>query len=226
MATDIIDFIPGVTPAVPLCPTKVVKDKILESMRLFCEQSKIWIKPLDPISLVAQTAEYPLTTVDVEGEGNTLANLYDMVGIEHVEIDTQSLDPTAERYLNSNERGWRRHSQYEPRRYYGTPERTIVMVFTPNANRTDVMDIWLSVMPLRTATQVDDFLFTDWKRGIEFGAIALLKEVPDMPWTNAESAIYYWNRFQEEVDKAHERKIAGYSERQGSLWFVPDNSYV
>lgn len=226
MATNIIEWIPGVAPAVPLCPTKVIKDKIIESMRVFCEKSKIWIKELDPISQVANQDEYDLTAVQVTGEGDVLGNLYDMVGVEHVEIDQQSLDPISERYLNSNERGWRRHTQLVPRRYFGTPQRTLYLVFTPSANRTDVIDTWLSVMPLRSATQVDDFLFTDWKRGIEYGAIALLKEIPAMPWTDAESSLYYWNRFQEELDIALERKAAGYDEGQASLWFTPDESYI
>lgn len=226
MATQIIEFIPGVTPAVPLCPTKIVKDNILESARIFCEKSKIWIKQLEPISQVANQALYDLTAVDVLGTGSALSTLYNMVGIEHVEIDQQSLDPISERYLNSNERGWRRHTQNVPRRYFGTPERELRLVFTPSSNRTDVIDAWVTIMPLRTATEVDDFLYIDWKRCIEYGAIALLKELPSMPWTDGEGALYYWNKFQEELDIALERKAAGYAEGQASLWFTPDESYV
>lgn len=226
MATNIVDFVPGVAPAVPLCPTKIIRDNIIESARIFCEKSKIWIKDLDPISQVANQPLYDLTAVQVTGEGDTLGNLYDMVGIEHVEIDQQSLDFTSERYLNSNERGWRRHSQNVPRRCYGTPDRQLRLVFNPSSNRTDVIDVWVSVMPLRTATVVDDFLFTDWKRGIEYGAIALLKEIPSMPFTDVQSSMYYWNRFQEELDIALERKMSGYDEGQSSIWFTPDESYV
>ena len=226
MAVPILDFLPGVAPAVPLCPTKIILDNIREGARLFCENSKIWIKQLEPISQVANQELYDLKTTQVLGTGTNLEDLYDMVGIEHVEIDQQSLDPISERYLNSNERGWRRHTQTVPRRYYGTPDRELYLVFRPNSNRTDVIDVWVTIMPLRTAVDVEDFLFIDWKRAIEYGAIALLKEIPSMPWTDAESALYYWNRHQEEVDKALERKLSGYSEGQASLWFAVDESYV
>ena len=96
------------------------------------------------------------------------------------------------------------------------------MVFTPNANRTDVLDVWVSLKPLRSATAIEDFLYRDYKRGISFGAIALLTEIPSMPWTSAESALYYWNRFQEEVDVALEKKLAGYADYQGQMFITPD----
>lgn len=226
MAATILQFLPGVAPSVPLCPTKIIKDNIIESMRIFCEKSKIWIKQLEPISQVAQQRAYDLDTVNELVSGSPINTLYDIVSADHVEIDQQSLDPISERYLNHNERGWRRHSQNVPRRFYVDPDRNLNLIFTPSSNRTDVIDVWVSVMPLRTATDVDDFLFIDWKRGIEFGAIALLKEIPSMPWTDAESSLYYWNRFQEELDQALERKLAGYNEYQSSIWFTPDESYV
>lgn len=220
--TAIVDMLRDVTPAVPICPTKTVKDNIVESARIFCEKTKIWTEQLEPMSLVANQREYDLTVVNKLNTVDPIGDVGDIVTIEHVEIDQQSLDPISERYLDATERGWRRHRQRTPRRFYGTPLFYLGLVFTPNANRTDVMDVWVSLKPLRGATEIEDFLYRDWKRGIAYGAIALLKEIPRMPWTDVESALYYWNRQQEEIDIALEKKLAGYADYQGQMFITPD----
>ncbi len=226
MATNITEFIPGVAPAAPLCPTTVLKREIIESLRIFCDKVKIWIKETDPIDLVANTASYDLNLVNETGTANAIGTLGDIVGLEHVEINQLSLDAISERYLNSNERGWRTHTQQVPRRYFMGPERSVRLVFTPNFNNAGGMVCWVTMQPLRSATDIEDFIFDDFRLAIEYGAIALLKEIPDTPWTNAESALYYWDKFKMECDEALEKKLAGYSEYQGQIYFTPDNSYV
>lgn len=180
----------------------------------------------EAIDIVASTALYDLTIVNQEGTVNPIGTLGDIVSIEHLEINNLSLDPISERYLNSNERGWRTHSQQTPRRYFMGPDRKARLVFTPNAANVGGLVVWTSMQPLRSATSVEDWLYDDFKLAIEYGAIAQLKEITATPWTDAESAMYYWDKFRQQSDIALEKKLAGYTEYQGQIYFTPDNSYV
>jgi hypothetical protein len=222
MATDILEFLPIVAPAAPMCPTKIIKEKIIEACRKFCHETKLWVVQVEEQDLVAATAAYDLTTMIVEGTvDTTIAEVGDIVAIDHVEIDNYALRTTAEAFLNEQEYGWRSRSEQVPRRFMMGPDRQIVFVYTPSQNKTGGVSIWLSMKPLWAATEVEDFFFTDWRKAIEYAAQAYLLEIPKMPWSDEQAAMVMWAKFANELEDAFDHKMAGYGDHQAALYMRP-----
>lgn len=229
MATDIMNFFPNIAAAVDLCPTAVIREKIIEAIRKLCEETGLWTEQLQAISVVASTAEYDMTAdtillVDGSTQVNTIA---DVVLVEHVELENIDLEPTSKRYLDENERGWRQHSESRPRRFLMEPDKQLRLVYTPSQAVTDGLDVWLTLKPVRPTSisatvTVQDFFFKDFRLMIEWGALALLKEVPGVPWTDPEAAMFYWGKWNDEMDDAYEKKDEGYTDHQSSVYFRPD----
>lgn len=227
MAIDIIDFIPGVAPAAPMCPTKIIKERIVEALRLFCHETKLWTVRLEDQGLTANQAEYDVTAMNEFVSTAAINTIGEPVALDHVEIDEMSLETTSEAYLNEMERGWRGRVEARPRRFYMGPNRKIVFVYTPSIDRASGVDIWLSLKPLWTATQVEDFLYNDWKKAIEYAAQAYLLEIPKMAWSDPAGATYFWDKFSQQLEDAYEHKAAGYGDHQAALYMVPNrNRYV
>jgi len=53
----------------------------------------------------------------------------------------------------------------------------------PNATESNVVSVRASFAPTNTATQVADVLYTDWIETISAGAIALLQDIQDEPFS-------------------------------------------
>ena len=53
MATDIMNFMPNIAAAVDMCPTAIIRDKIIETVRMFCWESNLWVERLEAQSVVA-----------------------------------------------------------------------------------------------------------------------------------------------------------------------------
>lgn len=224
MATDILDFLPVVAPAAPMCPTKIIKEKIIEAVRKFCHETKLWVVRVEEQGLVADTAAYDLSAMNTYDDALvTIADTGDIVAIDHLEVDNFALRTTSEAYLNENEYGWRSRVEQVPRRFYMGPNRQAVFVYTPSSDKADGVDIWLSMKPLWTATEVEDFFFSDWRKAIEYAASALLMEIPKMAWSDEQAAMMMWAKFANELDDAFDHKAAGYGDHQPSVYLRPSS---
>lgn len=222
MATEILDFLPVVAPAAPMCPTKIIKEKIIEAVRKFCHETKLWTVRVEEQGLTANTASYDLTAMNTYDDDQvTIAETGEIVAIDHLEIDQMGLITTSIAYLNENERGWRSRTEPVPRRFCMGPDRNVVFVYTPSQAKTDGVDIWLSMKPLWTATTVEDFFYSDWRKAIEYAAQALLLEIPKMPWSDPETSTVMWMKFNGELEDAFEHKAAGYGDHQAVFYMRP-----
>jgi len=222
MATDILDFLPTVAPAAPMCPTKIIKEKIIEAVRKFCHETKLWVVRVEAQNLTAATAAYDLTAMNTYDDALvTIAETGDIVAIDHAEIDNYALRTTSTAFLNEQEYGWRSRTEQVPRRFLMGPDRQIVFVYTPSQDKTGGVDIWLSMKPLWTATEVEDFFFTDWRKAIEYAAQALLMEIPKMPWSDDQTAMMMWAKFANELEDAYDHKASGYGDHQASFFWRP-----
>jgi len=226
MAVDILDFIPGVAPAAPMCPTKIIKERIIEALRLFCHETKLWTVQLEEQGLTKDVAKYDVTAMNELSSGTAISTVGEVVAIDHVELNGLALETTSEAYLNEMERGWRSHTEPKPRRFYMGPSREIVFVYTPSLTTADGLDLFLSLKPLWSATQVEDWFYNDWKKAIEYAAQAYLLEIPKMAWTDPAGAGYFWQKFNEQLDDAYDHKAAGYGDHQAAHYMRPDRRYV
>jgi hypothetical protein len=233
MATDIMEFFPNVAAAVDLCPSAVIRQTIIEAIRKFCEETNMWVERLQAQSVVASTAEYDLTadTILLYDGSTQLNTVADIDLVQHVELSNIDLEPTSQRYLDENERGWRQHSESRPRRFLMEADRQLRLVYTPSQAVSSGLDIWVCLKPIRPTSisatiTVEDFLFDDFRLMIEWGTLALLKEVPLVPWSDPEAATFYWGKWNTEMENAYEKKREGYTDHQGSVYFRPDYDEV
>lgn len=231
MATDIMQFLPNVAPSADMCPTAMIREFIIETIRRFCEETGLWVERLQAISVVADQATYDLKadTVLLYDGVTQLNTIADISLLEHVELSNIDLETTSVRYLDENERGWRQHEESRPRRFIMRPDRLLELVYKPSQAVTDGLDIWVCLKPVRptsTATYtVEDFIWTDFRKMIEWGTIALLLEMPKVPWSDPEAAGYYWAKWNDELADAYEKKDDGYTDHQSSLYFRVDDRY-
>lgn len=301
MSTSITSFVKGVAAGVPLCPTRLIREKLIETLREFCEKSCLWSERLATFALTANTGEYTLTTKYKYGEamtlnttlsgaaettvdvgsggipsdapstgtliitldsgstktvaytahdsddgftiaatdfssdnatsGNqvviTIASYGDLNRCEHVIVNSLDLDPTSERYLDENERNWRTYTEAQPRRFFTGRNRKLNLVYTPSLAFTtsNGAQVWVSLRPSRSAASFEDFLYDDHRLCIEWGTLALLMEIPNVPWADPKGALYYRGKFENELADAIEAKRAGYSDYQSSYRFTADSRH-
>ena len=233
MATDIMNFFPNIAAAVDICPTAVIRENIIEAIRKLCEESYIWKERLEAISVVADQATYDLTADGIlMYDGVTVLNTVAQIALlEHVELSNIDLEPVSERYLDENERGWRQHSEARPRRVSMGPDRVLRMVYTPSQAVADGLDIWVSCKPIRPASitstiTVENFFWDDFKLIIQWGTLALLKEVPGVPWSDPDAAAFYWGKWNTDMEEVYDKQSNGYTDAQGSVYCMTDDRYV
>lgn len=230
MATDIMNFFPRVAATVDICPTAVIRENIIEAIRRFCEESYLWVERLQAISVVADQADYDLSLDAVLlYDGSTILNTVgDIALAEHVNLSNIDLEPVSRRYLDENERGWRQHTESRPRRFMMETDKLLSLVYTPGQAVASGLDIWLALKPLRptsiTATYtVEDFFWKDFRLMIEWCALALLKEMPGVPWSDPEASMFYWGKWEHDMEDVYDKKAAGYVDLQSSVRFVADD---
>jgi len=224
LTIDPLEFMPNIAPAFNLAPTAIIRSWIIEVCRKFCWESLLWREQIDPVSVVANQALYDLTAdsivlLDTSTIVNTIANV---VSSEHVELSNIDLETTSERYLDENERGWRHNTESRPRRFMMDNKRQLQLVYTPTQAITDGLDIWLTLMPLRSSTLIEQFIYDDYRLAIENGTLASMLEMPGVPWNNPDGALFYWNKWDMYMDDATDRKTSGYTDHQASYYFRPD----
>ena len=58
-----------VVPVAQLCPNPIIRREIVNACRDLCDRTMLWVTKLDPINVVANTAEYQLSTSGAEIAG-------------------------------------------------------------------------------------------------------------------------------------------------------------
>ena len=199
MATNITSWIPDVSPAAPGCPNQVLKSSILEICRDFCKHTQLWNnQALTAIDIVALTADYTLSSL-----------LGDIAFIDAVLVDSNPIWPTTIEELNALFRYWRSTTETRPSRYVVEAADSIKLVYKPSEAVTAGLEVFVSLMPLRTATTVQDFIYRDHKEAIANGAIGKLLDIPNVPWSNIELAAVYTSRYEAARDTAKLMKFTG-----------------
>jgi hypothetical protein len=79
-----------------------------------------------------------------------------------------------------------------------------------------VLNVWVALKPLDTATTVPDILYTDWRKGIGYGARWKLFGMPGKPWTSGEMMKYWETRYMKERSRAWHKTREGRTQYQGT----------
>lgn len=200
MATAITAWHKLISPFLPGCPNPVMTEYLRETLRDFCEETKLWDNNvLTAISLVANQPTYALTHASGE-----------IVHIDHAEMDEVPMQPTSIEILNRHFVNWR-HSTTKKPQYYFMPSagESIQLVYTPSENLADALVVWVSLKPLEAATTVEDFLWSDYRYAIRDGALGQLLQIPNKPWSNPDIGFLREQKYEAARATAKNSKLRG-----------------
>ena len=172
-----------------LCPNPLIKKELIDVLRFFCKETCLWYEQLEDIDTVAEQASYALTSSNG-----------DVASIRRAELSGVRLDPTSETVLDRESTDWRTKIGAVDSYFMGA-DRNIRLVYKPVDAVTDGLAVWVNLMPLLTATEVEDFIFNDYRDIITLGTRARLLAHPDRPWSAPAAAMAYEEKFMAQVDE-------------------------
>jgi len=212
------DFLPEISPEVAGCPEPSIIIAARNSVIEFCEKSLYWAVNLDPIDVVANEHTYPLDSPESDSI---------VTGILVAMHDGMPLDPTSEdlldlewpsyqnKYKNVLRYGlgepWRTTVVTKPALFFGPTPREIRLVGIPEASLVDGLTIKAGIKPNPTSEEVGDIVFEDYHEAIAWGALYRLLMQAGKAWANKEMAVSYKALFDEKVNEAKGRRLAGYN---------------
>ncbi len=207
MATDVSSFRSEISPDFPGCTNAMLDKANLRGCIWFCERTLIWHELLTAIDLVADTSTYSLSPTT----GNVVTVLY-------ARHDTSPISHKTEAWLEDMlVSGWRTRTSTTPRFFYLPESRaSIRLVYIPEEGDTAALNVDVALKPERTATSVEDFLYTDWLDAISYGARKYLFSMKTQPWFDPKAGLYYDQMFKREIGKAKAAWSTGFSGLQGA----------
>jgi hypothetical protein len=164
----------------------------------------LWVTRLDPINVVADTAEYQLALSGAE-----------IAGVDRAEFNGKRMDPVSESALDeddsqANYSTWRTQSCDAPKRYFVTSDKKIRLVYIPDTALASGLVVWVYAIPLITATTVPAFLWENFKDMISDGAKGRLKAICDMPWSDMQAAANFLGSYEFQMTAAKQKKHQGF----------------
>jgi len=179
MATNITKWTPKIAPYVPFCPDPVIEEYIIDTLRDFCQFTRLWDEnELTAIDIVEDTATYALTSASG-----------DIVCVDYVEVDGVPIHPVSVDELNKRGVLWRDLDASRSSRYIVGMDDNITLVYTPNEDVDAGLSVWVSLKPLEAATTVEDFLWNQFKDIISDGVRAALLGIKNRPWSDLQESL-------------------------------------
>lgn len=154
-------FLPYVLPSVAGCSQPLAEQSIRDAAIQFCEDTHYLQLVSDPIDLVAGVSEYD---IDVPVGHDVARLLNTWFGPEQ--------RPTG-----------------RPQRAEFIAPSTLRIWPVPQDNRPAAMQTCIALKPSRTATSLDDSMFSDWVEGIAAGAVQRICSVPGQAFSSDKDAL-------------------------------------
>lgn len=170
-------FVKYVGPEAERCPRPLLLRALLDAAIEFCHESLIATETLAAFDLDENVHTYTLTPTTG----------YEVISLKRLEMDDEPLEITSEKLLDANGANWRHFETATPTKVYQPLPNTVRFVPTPDADSVVaesgiVAEVY--IQPSDDATAVPDVLYEFYRRAIAAGALAILCDMRDQPWTN------------------------------------------
>lgn len=170
-------FLPWVIPFAPGCSEPMAVQALRDAAIEFCEESQLIQQWLDPITLVEGQSVYDLDAPSQQKVAMILAATIDRTPISKM----PAIFVSAQAGDNGTPQG----------AYTTAPDSVLQLALeappdAAAAGRT--LAVKAALAPSITATAVDDQLHADWLRGLADGALSILLDIPNQPFTDAPRA--------------------------------------
>lgn len=193
------DFLPYVLQDVPGCPEIAAVHAIRNTVIDFCEKSLVLQADLDPVSLVAGTADY-----DLEPPAGTLVTQIIKLYYRNQELAPAARDEI-ERAAYFNPAAINADERADPRTWSQKDQRTFSVFPIPKNAEKDAITIRVSLKPTRSSSSCDSVLFEDYAEYIGAGAKARLMLTPNKAYTNPNLVVTQNQLYMQGVNMARQR---------------------
>lgn len=139
-----------------------------------------------------------------------------IVEVRSVKFDGEDLEAKGEDWLDINIPNWQISMASAPKYYTVDRDRKLRLVPVPSENIENALHVWVSLKPLRSATSVENFLYTDWLETITDGALSRLLSMTSQPWRDFEAADYFRKRYEISRYSGFRRGRHGYSKARNN----------
>ena len=197
-------FLSEILPDVPGCTADMATNALRNTIIEFCEKSLCYRQTLDPV-----TAQENITDYDLEPpKGYRVQKIMQMwyLGREMEALAPDGIGLPDPYRINIS--GYTA-SKGPPAGYTQKDVDTFTILPIPDQKYTNAITMRVALVPLRTVTEVEDFLFELWGETIGYGAKARLMLTPGKPYSNPEAATYNQARFVSGLNDARQRAARG-----------------
>lgn len=168
------DYLSAIRPWLPDCPDMIIRDAVKDAAAEFCEETECWIESAD-LDVVPGEREIPIASLIVPTSMTIVHPVW--MGNEDGDIE-----PRSPRWLDRNRPGWR-YENGTPE-FFTIPVRGTILRLAPHPETALSLVVEVAVKPSDIATDGPDDLYEDYRKEIQSGAIAILADIPNKPWTN------------------------------------------
>lgn len=182
---------------VPGCPDPLITHALRMAAEEFYARTLIKRVELNPIATMADVAEYTLNVPAGYAVSKAL----------HVWLDGAEITPIGMDDRDGICSTWRDETD-EPSYFYLPNTEQIGLFKTPDGNYTVVAEVALQIA--HDATDIDDWVYQQYREGIAHGAKARLMEQPGKPWSS-KAAVYHNGMFEKAIDKAMDKANRGHA---------------
>jgi hypothetical protein len=135
----------------------------------------------------------------------------EIIRIEDASFETFHMDSVSEYYLDRDEPGWQQMTATTPERYFMGPGDELSLVYMPYDGSEQALKVKVSLVPLRTATTVEDFIYDKYLEIIADGARYEVLRPTNTPWANQKLSLEYYAKYQRGVKMSWNRIRNGFT---------------
>lgn len=202
------DFLELVSIEVPGCPTFTQELAVKNTVIEFCERSLIHQVTLDPITLMPNVSTYDLDTPGDTRVAKIMKAFYKGQELQPVAPDSiVAPDPYEESVTQIP--GYT-PTKAPPRAYTQRDTETVTFIQIPDQRYPNAVTIRAALVPLRSATGCEDFLYELYAEDIAAGAKARLQLDPGKVYTNAAAAQVNQARYIAGLNEARQQAVRGF----------------
>lgn len=153
-------------PQLPDCPIALLDQTARRIARQFCEDTQAWQYDLSPIRIRADKRDYQLSLDDID-----CAEIFRVWSVRIVKDEDTSPDGVLQ----------------DPQEHYtliGDHHQKLRFTCTPKETISKGLRVRVSLRPLRTATEIECFMFDEYYEGLASGVMGTLMAMPKKPWTD------------------------------------------
>jgi len=207
VATSYDAFVPWVLVNAPGCPEISAVQALKDATIQFCEQTLIHQVDHDPISSIANIADYDLESpVSGTRVHKIMRAWYEGNILMPVAPDEVS-EPTV---YNQNIGGYQKRTG-TPTGFIHKDHASLSLIPVPDVSRANSVTLRVALAPLRSASTVADFLYENWGEFISNGATARVMAMPNKAFHNPSAAAYHQTRYQIGINQARQQANHGYN---------------